>query len=152
MEHVNPGATGLRVGVGDLSLTCVHDSDIHLSPEALFLDWDDGAANAVAASLGRRYYDPVRRVHTLPVNCWVLRDGASTVLVDTGCGDLKWRPDLPELHLLRTGFLERLEAAGVRPEDVDLVLCTHLHADHVGWNTRLQDGRCSRTASSTARS
>src|SRR3569832_751164 len=45
------------------------------------------------------------------------------------------------LHHLNEPFLERLKAAGVSPEDVDLVLMTHLHADHVGWNTRLVDGR-----------
>jgi glyoxylase-like metal-dependent hydrolase (beta-lactamase superfamily II) len=127
--------------VGELSLACVHDADIRLSPEELFLDWDDEAVGPVAASLGPRYYDPGRRLHTLPVHCWVLREGGRIVLVDTGCGDRKWRPDLPDLHLLRTGFLGRLHAAGVRPQDVDVVLCTHLHADHVGWNTRLRDGR-----------
>ena len=38
-------------------------------------------------------------------------------------------------------FLERLRAAGVAPGDIDIVLCTHLHADHVGWNTRLEGGK-----------
>ncbi|NJO24196.1 MAG: MBL fold metallo-hydrolase [Sphingomonadales bacterium] len=38
-------------------------------------------------------------------------------------------------------FLEKLAAAGVRAEQVDYVMCTHLHWDHVGWNTRLIDGR-----------
>ena len=127
--------------VGDVSLTCVHDADIRLAPEELFLDWDDAAVEPFAAALGPRFYDPARRIHTLPVHCWILRAGGSTVLVDTGCGDGKWRPEIPDLHLLRTGFLERLERASVRPEDVDVVLCTHLHADHVGWNTRLAGGR-----------
>jgi glyoxylase-like metal-dependent hydrolase (beta-lactamase superfamily II) len=44
------------------------------------------------------------------------------------------------LHHLRQPFLERLAATGVRPADVDAVLLTHVHADHVGWNTRLSDG------------
>lgn len=38
-------------------------------------------------------------------------------------------------------FLPRLAAAGVTPENVDYVMCTHLHSDHVGWNTQLRDGR-----------
>src|SRR5690606_30321143 len=38
-------------------------------------------------------------------------------------------------------WIERLATAGARPEDVDFVMCTHLHSDHVGWNTRLVDGR-----------
>jgi glyoxylase-like metal-dependent hydrolase (beta-lactamase superfamily II) len=40
-----------------------------------------------------------------------------------------------------SGYLEGLANAGLRPEDVDIVLCTHLHADHIGWNTRLDNGR-----------
>ena len=43
--------------------------------------------------------------------------------------------------MLNTRYLDRLAAIGVRPEDVDYVLCTHLHVDHVGWNTRLENGR-----------
>jgi len=38
-------------------------------------------------------------------------------------------------------WLETLRSAGVAPEDIDVVLCTHLHVDHVGWNTRLENGR-----------
>lgn len=127
--------------IGDVSLACVHDADIRMSPEELFLDWDEAAVAPHAAALGPRFYDPAARVHTLPVHCWIVRAGGLTVLVDTACGDGKWRPELPDLHLLRTGFLARLAAAGVAPDDVDVVLCTHLHADHVGWNTRLRDGR-----------
>ena len=43
--------------------------------------------------------------------------------------------------MLNEPYLERLAAAGARPEDIDLVMCTHLHHDHVGWNTRRQDGK-----------
>ncbi|MGW7536879.1 MBL fold metallo-hydrolase [Amycolatopsis sp. NPDC054798] len=74
------------------------------------------------------------------VQTWVLRSGGATILVDTGAGDGKDRPGTPAFHQLRTGFLDRLAAVGVAPEDVDLVVNTHLHADHVGWNTRLDNG------------
>src|SRR5215218_3839025 len=94
--------------VGDIALTAVHDDDIHLRTAELFRDWDEPAAAPFAAALGARYYDPARGVHTLPVHCWVVRAGTTTILVDTGCGDDKDRPDLPELHRLRTGFLGRL--------------------------------------------
>ena len=43
--------------------------------------------------------------------------------------------------MLDTPYLERLTAAGARPEQIDIVMCTHLHVDHVGWNTRLENGR-----------
>jgi glyoxylase-like metal-dependent hydrolase (beta-lactamase superfamily II) len=72
---------------------------------------------------------------------WVLRSEGRTVLVDTAVGDDKDRPAVEAWHRQRFGFLDRLAAAGVRPEDVDVVVNTHLHADHIGWNTRLSDGR-----------
>jgi glyoxylase-like metal-dependent hydrolase (beta-lactamase superfamily II) len=43
--------------------------------------------------------------------------------------------------MLDTPWLDRLAAAGARPDEIDLVMCTHLHHDHVGWNTQLRDGR-----------
>ncbi|MEU9991087.1 MBL fold metallo-hydrolase [Streptomyces sp. NPDC048045] len=61
------------------------------------------------------------------------------VLVDTGVGNGKERAN-PAWHDLRTDFLERLTAGGFAPDSVDLVILTHLHADHVGWNTREVDG------------
>lgn len=57
------------------------------------------------------------------------------ILVDTCLGNDKERRN-PAFHRLQTPFLERLAAAGAAPEDIDVVLCTHLHFDHVGWNTR----------------
>ncbi|MGW1173796.1 MBL fold metallo-hydrolase [Kitasatospora sp. NPDC002543] len=61
------------------------------------------------------------------------------VLVDTGIGNGKERAN-PAWHDLRTDYPERLAAAGFPPDSVDLVVLTHLHADHVGWNTRAVDG------------
>ncbi|UNZ19588.1 MBL fold metallo-hydrolase [Streptomyces sp. 891-h] len=61
--------------------------------------------------------------------------GGLRVVVDTGIGNGKPRAN-PAWHDLRTDYLERLTAAGFPPESVDLVILTHLHTDHVGWNTR----------------
>ena len=71
---------------------------------------------------------------------WVVRVNGLVVLVDTGIGNDKDRPAQPPFHHLATNFLSVLADAGVRAEDVDIVVNTHLHADHVGWNTRLIDG------------
>lgn len=59
------------------------------------------------------------------------------VLVDTGIGNGKRRAN-PAWHDLNSDYLARLRAAGFAPESVDLVVLTHLHADHVGWNTRAE--------------
>jgi glyoxylase-like metal-dependent hydrolase (beta-lactamase superfamily II) len=61
--------------------------------------------------------------------------------LDSCAGNHKNRPGFPRFHQLDIPFLYRLRAAGVQPGEVDVVLCTHLHSDHVGWNTMLVDGR-----------
>ena len=71
----------------------------------------------------------------------MVRTAHHTILIDSCGGNGKERPAFPRLHQRDFPFLERLADAGVRPEDVDFVLCTHLHADHCGWNTQLIDGR-----------
>ncbi|MFE2559033.1 MBL fold metallo-hydrolase [Streptomyces sp. NPDC059352] len=76
----------------------------------------------------------------MALQSWVLRSGGRTVLVDTGVGDGRERPHSPLFHRRQGDFLGRLERAGVRPEDVDVVVNTHLHADHVGWNTQHVQG------------
>lgn len=71
---------------------------------------------------------------------WVLRSGGKTILVDTGIGNDKVRPAVEAWSHLQLGYLDNLARAGVRPEDVDLVINTHVHSDHIGWNTRLAGG------------
>ena len=70
-----------------------------------------------------------------------MRTKYHTILIDTCCGNDKDRLHKPAQHKLNTSYLSDLKNQGVAPEDVDFVMCTHLHFDHVGWNTRLLDGR-----------
>jgi len=78
----------------------------------------------------------------LPVQGFLLKTPDHVVLVDACVGNDKSVPHLPEWHQRKgTRFMAALSAAGVGPADVDYVLCTHLHPDHVGWNTQLVDGR-----------
>ena len=72
---------------------------------------------------------------------YLLRTTRHTILVDGCVGNGKERPLRPMWHRQEVPYLERLAAAGVQPEQIDFVFCTHLHADHVGWNTRLKGGR-----------
>ncbi|MCT9081644.1 MBL fold metallo-hydrolase [Streptomyces fulvoviolaceus] len=71
---------------------------------------------------------------------WVVRSAGRTVLVDTGVGNGRERPSNPLFHRRQGDLPGRLERVGVRPEDVDVVVNTHIHADHVGWNTHDVDG------------
>ena len=87
------------------------------------------------------HYLPERDALITSVHSWLIRTPQHTVLLDCCSGNHKDRHWWPRFHQLDTPFLQRLADAGVRPEDIDIVMCTHLHADHIGWNTRLQDGR-----------
>lgn len=76
----------------------------------------------------------------LAVQSFLVETPSARVVVDTCVGNGKQRSN-PLFHMLDTDFLERLEPeAGWAPDSVDVVVCTHLHVDHVGWNTRLQGG------------
>ena len=77
----------------------------------------------------------------LSIHVWLIRTPTRVILIDTGAGNDKDRPNAPGFNHLNVPFLDRLKAAGVHPEEVDLVLLTHLHVDHVGWNTKKVDGR-----------
>ena len=70
-----------------------------------------------------------------------MRTGRHTILIDACIGNDKERPTRPQFHRMRTSFIDDLARARGRAEEVDYVMCTHLHWDHVGWNTRLVDGR-----------
>ena len=77
----------------------------------------------------------------LSIHTWVIRTGTSVILVDTCSGNHKHRPAMETMHQLDGPYLDRLAAIGVQPQDVTHVVCTHLHLDHVGFNTSLVDGR-----------
>ena len=63
------------------------------------------------------------------------------ILVDTCVGNHKPRSRFKEFDNLDLPFLADIAAAGATPDTIDVVLCTHLHVDHVGWNTTLVDRR-----------
>jgi glyoxylase-like metal-dependent hydrolase (beta-lactamase superfamily II) len=75
------------------------------------------------------------------IHAFVIQAPGFTALIDTCVGNDKDRGGRAPFHMMQTTFLGDLRAAGVAPESVDLVVCTHLHVDHVGWNTRLDNGR-----------
>lgn len=104
----------------------------------------DLPADAIERNLGwlaPNHYDPVKKRFVMGTHSWLLRTSRHTILVDTCIGNHKPRPNSPGFNALELPYLDRLAQAGFKPEDIDFVLCTHLHVDHVGWNTQLRDGR-----------
>lgn len=75
----------------------------------------------------------------MSIHALVVDTGERRIVVDTCIGNDKER-DIPTWSHLQTSFLADLETAGYPRETIDTVLCTHLHVDHVGWNTMLVDG------------
>lgn len=88
-----------------------------------------------------RHYDTARERVLLSMHSWLVEVGGKRILIDGCVGNDKQRTGRPDWCGLSTAFLDRLAEAGATPEQIDYVMCTHLHADHVGWNTRLVDGR-----------
>ena len=75
----------------------------------------------------------------MSVHALIVDTGKNRIVVDTCIGNDKER-NIPTWSHLQTDFLQQLTAAGYPRESIDYVLCTHLHVDHVGWNTMLVDG------------
>src|SRR3954465_14021195 len=73
---------------------------------------------------------------------YIVRTGRHVILVDSCVGNDKDRPQRPLWHMKTDNvFMQGLADVGLTVNDIDFVLCTHLHVDHVGWNTRLENGR-----------
>lgn len=86
-----------------------------------------------------QFADSSGKLHAF-VQTFLLKSGGLNILIDTCNGNDKPRVDVPEWSNLQTNFLDQLSSVGVAPTDVHIVACTHLHMDHVGWNTRLSNG------------
>jgi len=125
--------------VGDVVVTRIEEAILR-EPTAIFAEWRDELLNEHRWMVPN-CYDVEAGTFLVSVHSWLVRTAHHTILIDSCGGNHKERPLSPRFHQLNTPFLDRLQAAGAAPEQIDYVLCTHLHVDHVGWNTRLQDGR-----------
>jgi len=128
------------VSIGEISISRVVESEGPTNPRFLIPDATPEALARHVDWLAPHFYDPAVERFKMSIHSFVVRTPHHTILVDTCLGNDKRRSFGP--WNMRNGpYLADLKAAGVSPEEVDLVLCTHLHVDHVGWNTRLENGR-----------
>jgi glyoxylase-like metal-dependent hydrolase (beta-lactamase superfamily II) len=107
----------------------------------LFPELNDKILAEHAQWLAPNHYDATSGLIKLSVHSWLLHIGGQKILIDACCGNNKVKPGRPFWNMLDLPYLDRLAAAGALPHEIDLVMCTHLHHDHVGWNTQLKDGR-----------
>lgn len=78
---------------------------------------------------------------SVSIHSLVVDTPGAKLVVDTCIGNGRDREPFSIMSNLSTSFLEDMSAAGYPPESINYVLCTHLHLDHVGWNTRLVNGK-----------
>ncbi|QLL08371.1 MBL fold metallo-hydrolase [Mycobacterium vicinigordonae] len=128
-----------RIGLGRATVTRVVELRFDL-PTRTFPDTPPSGWHDNADLLVPDFFDPRTDQWHIAVQSWVIEVDGLTVVVDTGVGNDRDRPHMPPLDHLDTGFLTALRAAGVDRHAVDVVVNTHVHSDHVGWNTMLDNG------------
>lgn len=107
----------------------------------LFPDLSEEQMKEGFAALGPTHLEPGTLGVRLSLHSTIVRTRHHNILVDTCFGNDKERPASAFAHHRNTDYLGNLKRLGLAPEDIDFVCCTHLHGDHIGWNTRLENGR-----------
>ena len=126
-----------RTTLGDFELTVVSDGTYLLDGGGFF--------GVVPKSLWSKKVaaDDQNRV-AAGLNSLLVRTGEKNVLIETGIGN-KLSERMVRIYTQPAKLLENLYSAGMAPEDIDIVINTHLHFDHCGWNTVRQDGKIAPT-------
>jgi glyoxylase-like metal-dependent hydrolase (beta-lactamase superfamily II) len=135
--------TAATWAIGNIAITRIEEQlgFASLPPERYLTGFERETLAQHLGWLVPDHYSPEHDRLVTSIHSWLIRTDHHTILLDSCAGNHKDRPGFSRFHQLDTPYLDRLRAAGVRPEDIDIVLCTHLHSDHVGWNTRLVGGR-----------
>ena len=128
--------------IGDVTVTRIVEIEVPVpwSEEHAFLKQATPQALRTLPWLYPHFVRPEDDAMLLSFHALLVDAPGLRLVVDTCIGNDKPRREIG-MKALATPFLEHMREAGWPPESVDAVVCTHLHVDHVGWNTRLQDGQ-----------
>ncbi len=123
---------------GDLEFHILNDGVFRLDGGAMF--------GVIPRPMWERVAPPDDRNRiTLAMNSLLIRTAGKRILVETGAGD-KWDAKRQDIYAFEgRRLLDQLAERGVRPEQIDVVVNTHLHFDHCGWNTRIVNGKTAAT-------
>jgi glyoxylase-like metal-dependent hydrolase (beta-lactamase superfamily II) len=132
-----------QYGVGELTIHRIVEMEFGISPiREFFPGLSQERLDENRAWLAPSGLDPETGLLVLCFQSYIVKTPHYTVLVDACIGNGKDRPTRPAWHRKDdAAWMSALKAAGLGVEDIDFVMCTHLHGDHVGWNTRLENGR-----------
>lgn len=137
LEPVGSGSPPLSWTVGRVQVTALVETNLIADVSVMFPNATEAGLRDIDW-LRPDFVDEDWRLK-ITIQALLVRTPDLLIIVDPCFGNDKTGLNIG--NLLHTDFLDRLQAAGFSPDDVDVVLCTHLHVDHVGWNTKLQDGR-----------
>ena len=112
----------------------------YLSPEQLFPAVGPKVVRAIQEHAPHQLCQQTGGL-ILPIQGFLLKTPSHIILVDSCVGNDKDNSHLDWNMRSTNRFMSALSAAGISPDEIDYVLCTHLHTDHVGWNTKLENGR-----------
>jgi len=127
--------------IGNTSIKRILDlENTPFAADLVFPDANTEIINKLSEQVGLQYFGQNNTDLLLSFHSFLIQTKKHNILVDTCCGNNKERPTRPAWHRRDGPFLQNLKLAGLTPFDIDFVLCTHLHADHVGWNTQMING------------
>ncbi len=131
------------IALGNVTIRRIVEQEEPIFEIATFFpDLEPGVLEQHRHWLEPDFLDPQTQKLMLCVQSYIVQTPHHTILIDTCVGNHKPRPIRPMWHQRESKKYEQgFAAAGLRFEDIDYVMCTHLHTDHVGWNTRLENGR-----------
>jgi len=126
--------------IGDATITRIleYAAPTH-DPAFLFPDLPQAELDRLTPTLAPHHYIPGMNRLIVTIQLWIVHAGSNVILIDTGVGNFKPRA-AARMNMLNTLTLPWLDAAGAAPKAVTHVVQTHMHSDHVGWNTVLADG------------
>ena len=132
----------VEVKLGGATATRIEETyEPNFEATKFFADWTPDTVRQHRDWMVPNHYDEASGWLKLSIHSWLIKVGGKRILIDTCVGNHKPRPHRPKWDMMQSKYLERLAAAGVEPDQIDMVMCTHLHVDHVGWNTRLDNGK-----------
>lgn len=130
------------IALGDFTINKFVESVGNMPvPMQMFDSMTEARFDGLARAMDPRCGDVPARMLYISMHSFVLQTGILNILIDTCNGNDKSRTGIMAgMHMLKHDYLGNLARLGLKPEDIDVVMCTHLHSDHVGWNTRLDNG------------
>lgn len=133
--------TSMTYRIGEVTVTRLSEITLDVTPAMLYPEWHPELLEEHENWLCPNSWNEDRTRLLQSIHTWIVQTPRHTILIDTATGNDKARPFVPPLDHLHEPYLDRMNAIGVKPDQVDFVLMTNLHVDHVGWNTQLVNGR-----------